>query len=82
MIRIVAVFITALLGLAACTEPAAPEPEPAPPEIVLDYEEPIGPEPPPIHEYHVGEIRNGDSLSPPSRVRGCRRRRCTSSPRP
>jgi murein DD-endopeptidase MepM/ murein hydrolase activator NlpD len=55
--------LLALVGLSACTEPSGPAPEPAPPEIVLDHPEPIGPEPPPVHEYHVGEIRNGDSLS-------------------
>ena len=57
------VLLAALLALAACSEAPAPEPEAAPPPIVLDYDAPIGPEPPPVHEYHVGEIRRGDSLS-------------------
>lgn len=55
--------IALALAIAGCPDPPpppAPSPPPAPPP---DYAEPIGPEPPPIHEYHVGEIRRGDSFS-------------------
>lgn len=52
------------LGLLACDEaPSEAPPPPPPPKPAPDHAEPIGPEPPPVVEYHVGEIRNGDSLS-------------------
>jgi len=58
----------AVLGLScaifACAESTTEPPPPAaPPVIVMDHEAPIGPEPEPLVEYHVGEIRRGDSLS-------------------
>ncbi len=48
----------------ACTEPVQEPAKPPPaPVIVMDHASPIGPEPAPVVEYHVGEIRRGDSLS-------------------
>lgn len=58
-------FLVAALAaglVAACADPA-PEAPPEPPPIPIDHEAPIGPEPPPVHDYQKGEIRSGDSLS-------------------
>lgn len=60
-------LFTAIVSVVtACSDPSsppAPAAPPPPPAPAPDYAEPIGPKPPPIHEYHVGEIRRGDSFS-------------------
>lgn len=47
------------LALVACQPEAPPPPTPRAP----DHEHPIGPEPEPYTQYHVGEVRTGDAVS-------------------
>lgn len=49
-----------LLGLVLWACEAPPPPFVPPPPA---YEQPIGPEPAPYTQYHVGEVRNGDAVS-------------------